>query len=392
MPSFSISPDLSKWLEHHAGDDPIKVRLAGKEVEGYTAAFVADQLTARQRFKRKFPKICADPFFVFPPSVHLEQASSETTARIKLELILDHPSPRNHIIDLTAGFGVDALSFSEIFRQVSLVEPDPYLHDLTQANFIRTAPTKFSLHLQTAEDFLLNKNLHADWIFVDPSRRDEGQRKFLLEDSFPNVVALHRRLLEVAPQLLIKTSPMLDISACLKSLPGITGVHIVSVDNECKEVLYHIDSTKKMDEPEIRCINIRNNGTRELFNFFPAEELNRIEVAVLPDQYLMEPNASVMKSGGFNSLCRKFGLMPVGNSTRLFTSTTAPFNFPGKIFKVNRPFTKSDEGMAAAVISRNHPLSADQIRKKYSLKESDKTFLIAFTGRSEKYLLLADRL
>ena len=391
MASFSISPELSKWLDRHAEEDPIKLRLSGKKIEGYPAAFVADQLTASQRFKKKFPKLLADHFFAFPPSVHLEQASSEATAQIKLEFILDHPSPKNHLIDLTAGLGVDALAFSETFSHVSLVEPDPNLQDFAQANFNRIAPSKFSFHQVTAENFLLNKNLHADWIFVDPSRRDQGRRKFLLEETYPNVVAIRDQMLEMAPQLLIKTSPMLDISACRKALPGIAKVLVVSIDNECKEVVYHIDSTKKIDQPEICCINIRNNGTRELFNFFLPEEVDQIEVAAAPAQYLFEPNASVMKSGGFNSLCRKFGLMPVGENTRLFTSNTAPADFPGKIFKVNRPFTKADAHMAAAVVSRNYPLTADQIRKKFVLKESDSTFLLAFTGRDGKYLILTDR-
>lgn len=391
MQSYSITPELAKWLQVHAADDPDTIRLAGRKIQGYSASFVANQLAARQRFQKKFPKLCADPFIVFPPSLNLEQSSSEHTARIKHEFILEIPSPRNHLIDLTAGFGVDALTFTETFEHVSLVEPDHQLNDLSNHNFDRIAPGKFSSHPQTAEDFLSNNNRRADWIYIDPSRRDKGRRKFLLEETFPNVVDLYPKMLESASHLLIKTSPMLDISACLKALPGIGHVIVISIANECKEVLYHMDNTKQVAEPEIRCINIHNTGQREVFNFFFSQENTETEFAKTIGRYLLEPNASMMKAGGFKSLSKSYGIMAVGVNTRVFTCDKAPLDFPGRVFKVLRPFTKADAGIAAAVISRNYPLTADQIRKKYELKESEKTFLIAFTSKSGKNLVLADR-
>ena len=388
-PTMNISTQLAEYILQHAGDDPDRIRLTGKEIHGYPCGFVADQIEARQRYRRRFPQLCGDPLVIFPPKHNLEQSSSEATAAVKAEFISSQTSRVSTIIDLSAGFGVDALALSRISEKMILVEPDDALRAVAEANLNRLIPEKANWSALNAEDFVSTYGENADWIYMDPSRRKSGNKIYLLEDSAPNPVALMNDLLRIAGNVLIKTSPMLDLTAASKQWKSIKNILIVSVSNECREVLYHITRETESD-PLISCINLKSEK-RENFIFRRTEEESTEISFADPLKFIFEPNASILKSGAFKLIAKRFGLFKLAPHTHLYTSDKAVKDFPGRIFEIIRPIEKSDRGLKANIISRNHPMSTEEISKKFQVSDGGDDFIIACSGQREKFLLLTRR-
>ena len=240
-----------------------RIRLAGKDICGYPANFVADQIEARRKQVRRLPSFCNNPHIIFPPALNLEQCSSEATAEIKADLISRWGGKTNHLLDLTAGFGVDALALSKIFERVTACEPNDTLRELASENFSRLSKGNIQWKGEPAESVLATKP-QADWIYIDPSRRAGGSKVVLLQDCSPDVTALKQAMLEAAPNVLIKASPMLDLTLALKSLTETSHVAVVSVANECREVLFHL-LRGHHGEPEIICLNKLTDGSMQEF-------------------------------------------------------------------------------------------------------------------------------
>lgn len=386
---MNISAPLADYILNHGGDDPDRIRLAGKEIHGYSAGFVADQIEARQRYKRRFPALCTDPKIIFPPKMNLEQSSSEATAMLKAEFMAGQTGNVNRVIDLTTGFGVDALAMSRIADELILVEPDEKLRLIAAANFNRLIPGKTVWSDLPAEEFLARYNDHANWIYADPSRRQSGNKVYQLEDSSPDPVALTEDMLRIAENVLIKTSPMLDISVVRKHWNSIQNILIVSVSNECREILYHLTG-KPNPDPQITCINLKSEEKEEFVFHQTADHSAKVSYAN-PMKFIFEPNASVLKAGAFKLTAERFGLYKLAAHTHLYTSDIAILNFPGRIFEVIRPIQKSDSEIKANIISRNHPMTSNQIAKKFKVVDGGDDFIIAFSGQAEKFILLTRR-
>ena len=195
-----------EFIRDHATDDPDRIRLSGKSVENFTAGFLADQIEARRKQKERLPSFCAEREVIFPPSKNLEQSSSELTAALKAEYIISTGTPANQLIDLTLGTGIDTFAFSRIFKNIFCVEPDTSLLNITRHNLGLLSKQTIKYFNQTAEQFLDDQSIAADWIFIDPSRRNLDKRVFDLKDSAPNVPELKDLLLLRSPEVLIKTS------------------------------------------------------------------------------------------------------------------------------------------------------------------------------------------
>lgn len=386
---LNISSQLAEYIKEHASDDPDRIRLSGKEVHGYSAGFVADQIEARQRHRRRFPNLCSDPLTIFPPNANLEQSSSEATAYEKANFLLKITGSVKLIIDLSTGFGVDALALAKTTQKLVLVEPDPALRAIARSNTDRIVSNETVWSEQSAEEFLQSFSGKADWIFVDPSRRKGGEKVYRLEETSPNPVMLMSRMLECAHHVLVKTSPMLDLSVALQHWSCVKNILILSVSNECREVLFHLSGTER-SIPRLHCLNLTPVGT-ESFLFFREEEEQAAVDYSDPLLYLFEPNASVMKAGAFKLIAKRFGIRKLAGHTHLYTSDQRIKDFPGRTFKVIRDLVKTDSGIQANVLSRNHPLSPEQIRKKFKVFDGGDDFIIACSGVSKKFLLLTHR-
>lgn len=293
------------------------------------------------------------------------------------------------MLDLSAGMGVDALYFSSHFQQTLLVEPNVSLADITAHNLKLLAPEAaiFIEKGKTAAAFLESFSTRVDLIYVDPSRRDDtGKKVFKLQDCEPNVIALMPRLMDLSNTILIKTSPLLDITSVCESVRFVKNVYVLSINNECKELLFHIEKGH-LSNYQIHAVDVSRNLH---FSFFAEEEKSYRAQECAPLQYLYEPDASLLKAGAFNMIQKNYPLYKIHQHSHLYTSSEWIPNFQGRIFIIDamvKPDRKKIHealaGHQANLSIRNFPGSVAQLRKKWQLKEGGIRYLFATTLQNE---------
>lgn len=375
-----LSKEVQSFIIDHESDDPFQLSLKYNDVCGVPIRLISEQVAGRQKAKSKLPTWYETEGIIFPPKLSMEQCSSEVTARYKASLVNG-----KQFIDLTGGTGVDTWAICESFKKGVYVEQREELVQLARSNFSALGLNRMRVHHGSAEDYLNAISESLDCIYIDPARRDENKnRVFLLEDSSPNIISLLPKLKAKANQILIKTSPMMDIQLALKSMSGVMEIHIVSVDNDCKEVLYLV-SGDAADDVQIKTINFKK-GIKEMFQFTLQESKSAVPSYSLPKQYLYEPNAAVMKAGAFELLCEAFSMEKLHANTHLYTSNMLRNDFPGRVFRIQQilPYSKREirntipKGKAN-IATRNFKDDVATIRKKTGLKDGGEWFLFGFT-------------
>lgn len=385
MSTELIDAALLQFLRENAERDPSEVALANDVPEGIDAKFAAQQLKGRQRMGKKLPSWVAEERVVYPQSLSLEQCSSELAARYKASLVEAGAKG----CDLTGGFGVDARFLAERFDRYNYIERNSELEAIVAWNFrVFGMDGRVTTTCADGTAFLAECAENGyDFLFLDPARRDGRSLKVsALEECEPDVVGLWERLCTVSQMVMVKASPGLDISRALALLPGLNEVHVVAVGNECKELLL---VARRGDENasggvRIHCVNIgATMEERETFSY-GLEEERGLESSVGPARrYLYEPNAAVMKGGGFKSVSAQLGIPALNPRTRLYTSDTILEDFPGRVFEIvgrgslnvkdaRRLFPEGK----ANVISRNSGMSAEEMRKKLKLKDGGELFAV----------------
>jgi hypothetical protein len=252
-----------------------------------------------------------------------------------------------------------------------------------------------TFHQQPAEIFLETLD-HADVIYIDPSRRKGSSKIVKLSDCSPDVTVLQSEILKKSSRLLIKTSPLLDIQQGLRELHSVSTVYVVSVNNECKELLFLCGPPAA--EPHIQTVNLLSTGNLQSFNFFFSKERATQCTYSVPLAYVYEPNASILKAGAFKSIGVAFSLNKISVNTHLYTSARLIPDFPGRVFKITA-FLKPDASSItnilperkANILTRNYPLTPDQLKKKMKVTDGGDNFILAFSGQKEKYVVLAER-
>ncbi len=386
--------EVQEYILAHSNDDEKKILLKHKSILGLPAILIAQQIASRRKAESKLPLFYGTKGVVYPPSLNLEQSSSEATAKFKTKIIRTEIGEKLKAADLTGGLGIDSFFLSQVAERFDYVEKDSELLNVARHNH-SLFNQNISHHNKFAEDFLATTTAHYDFIFIDPSRRDSKARKvFSLSDCTPDVTQLLPQLFERADFVLLKASPLLDIKQGLKELNGVKKVFVVSLANECKELLFLLRKDF-VGKPLIETYNLDSKGKiKHLFHFtFSEEEMATSEFSE-PRNYLYEPNASILKSGAFKSIGEKFGLNKIHVNTHLYTSNELKKDFPGRTFEIEQlsfDVTSLPE-KKANVITRNYPLTPDELKKKLKLKDGGEKFVIAFSGQKKKYAVLAKRL
>ena len=349
------------------------------------------QVEGRERTADKLPTFAAISDWWYPVRLSCEQCSSEETARYKAEIVEGvRVESRKSIVDsrfvdLTGGYGVDTYFLSGLFGHTDYVEQNEELCRIATHNF-SIQSSAISIHHSTAEEFLQTAGLY-DLIFMDPARRNShGGKVFRLEDCAPNVTELLPALLaHLAPngRLMVKLSPMLDITQAITTLSEVTwDIHIVAIRNEVKEVLL-----LSRGRGRITAINL--DKKEQAFSFMREEERLATADYQLPViRYLYEPNAAILKAGAYKLVSARFGLHKLDVNTHLYCSAGLVEDFPGRVWKVK------SEGMRverANVMVRNYPLTAEQLKKKMRLKDGGEDFLIGARVAGRPTLFWAER-
>jgi hypothetical protein len=348
--------------------------------------FILNQINGLQKAKTKLPEFYNTPNLIYPSKLSLEQSSSEETALFKSKLVKG-----NSLVDLTGGFGIDSFYFSKIYKSVCYVEPQQQLFKTVVNNFNLLGADNIKTVNQTAEDFLKTNTHQFDIAYIDPSRRNENQKVFMLGDCLPNIVELQEAIFKIAPKILVKTSPILDLKQSIKELKTVSKVWVVSVNNDCKEVLYLLENKLT---PEIKINTVNLSTTNQYLSFTFNEEENSTPNYSEPLQYLYEPNASVLKAGAFKSISTQFKAYKLAPNTHLYTSATAIENFTGRSFKITDVLVYNTAnfkklGLKKANVScRNFKETVEQVKKKLNLKDGGDTYLFATTDNNNKPILV----
>jgi 16S rRNA G966 N2-methylase RsmD len=394
-----LSSEVREFIRAHENDEVHELLLRHRQIGGVPIGTVADQIIGRNKTKHKLPAFYANSDIVFPPSVNLEQSSSEHTALFKTKILKSSPRVSfGQAIDLTAGLGVDAFYLSKIFGHVLCVEPNIELMEITRHNHRALGRENISYYPGTAENFLSENGHLADFVYVDPSRRRSTLAKVTsFKDCDPDVTKLTGAIFQRANLMLIKASPLMDIQQGIKDLKFVKAVYVVSVDNECKELLF-LCERNFVEEPCIEATNLSGDKTQSL-GFKVSEERDLTIKSGETSAYLYEPNAAILKAGAFKVIAHKFQLLKVHPNTHLYTSEYLLPDFPGRAFKVESE-TKPEQKLLqhffseqkANIILRNYPTRIADFKKKTGLTEGGEKYLIGFTGVRKKHLVIASRL
>ncbi len=387
-----LQPEVQQYIRDNEHVDINQLLLKGVEIAGVTAKNLATQISGRQKAKSKLPEWYRAENIIFPTKISMEQCSSEQTANYKATIIKG-----DRMIDLTGGAGVDVFAFSNGFGDCTYIEQNTGLYDTASHNLSTLGADNVTKYNATAEQFLEENNTHFDLIYLDPTRRDDSQKKvFRFEDCTPNVVEFLSTLLNRANHIMIKTAPFLDITQALSQLDQVKEIHVVAVNNECKEVLYLLSNEVSFDHQiSVNTVNLYLDKPSQIFSFLLQEELEVSIKYSVPNKYIYEPNTAILKSGGINNLGLQYGLDKLHPNSQLFTSESLVQEFPGRIFECT-DILKYDKKVIKKVISsgkanittRNFPYSVAQIRKKTGLKDGGNEYLFATTNINDEKLIL----
>ena len=386
MNKLLLNTDVYNFLVENEHNSATNIILKGSPFKGITSQELAQQLVGYQKSKKKLPTWYASNEVLYPPSLNLEQTSSEETAKYKSNLVSG-----NVLVDGTGGFGIDSFYFSKKMQQVIHCDLNAELQELAKHNFnVLNAKNITSLNADGIQTALETNKI--DWLYIDPSRRNDTKGKvFFLNDCLPNVPEIQEECFKKVTNILVKTAPILDISVGLSELKNVKEIHIVATSNEVKELLWVLEKDY-VGEPQVKAVNINKLKTIYVELSLKAEE-NAKATLTKVSNYLYEPYSAVMKTGAFNWLSQKYKVNKLQANSHLYTSREL-ISFPGKVFKVTNVFIYNKKamkpllGIKANVVTRNFKLKVADLRKKYKIKEGDNRFLFFTTNLENKQIVI----
>jgi 16S rRNA G966 N2-methylase RsmD len=386
-----LHTEIQEFINSNLNSDISNLLLKGIHFEDIDSKTIIEQIEAKKRCEKKLPTWFNTENIYYPNKLNIEQTSSEITAKYKANLISG-----KSLIDLTGGFGVDTYHFSKKAESVTHCEVDTELSEIVKHNYQVLKAKNINCLNENGIDALKRIDKPFDWIYIDPSRRDNSKNKvFLLSDCAPNIKTFKDLFLKYAKNVMVKTSPLLDITATKQDLKHVKELHVVAVNNDVKELLWILEQNYK-DDFLIKSVNI-TKSKNETFEFFYNEELSSPADYSKPLTYLYEPNSAILKAGAFNILSRKLNSFKLHKHSHLYT-TEKPIDFPGRQFVIEKviPFNKKEFAKKriakANVTTRNFPLSVNEIRKKLKIKDGGNIYLFFTTDiNNSKIILLCSK-
>ena len=397
---MTLNEDTLHFIREHRRDDVRSLALQARKYPAIDMPAVITQIAGWQVAKEKVPSWAAREELLYPVHLSMEQCSSEITARYKAEIITTGAMGKaDTFTDLTGGFGIDCAFLSACFEQATYVERQPALCEIASHNF----PLLGLYHINVCnEDSVqhLQSMTPVDWIFIDPARRDgHGGKTVAISDCEPDVAALEELLLQKAKHVLIKLSPMLDLTLAMNDLKHVQEAHIISVNNECKELLLVLgcEECLSTDDIPVHCINLSHSQGQQALTFTRQQEKDcACTYTATLKTYLYEPNASILKAGAFRSLSSIYKAEKLHPNSHLYTSDEYIADFPGRKFRItdscsfNKKEVKDLLGAEkkANLTVRNFPATVAELRKRLKLAEGGDTYLFATTLADERKVLI----
>lgn len=378
------------FIREHSDDDVRQLALQATRYPGVDMHVVATQIEGRRLAASKLPTWAAIDGIVYPVRLSMEQCSSEVTARYKASLVSG-----KRLADLTGGFGIDCSYMADRFAEATYIERNEELCSIARHNFSLLGKTIIVIHGDSEAQLAALESY--DWIFLDPARRDgAGHKVVALSDCEPDVSRLEHRLLQRASRVMVKCSPMLDISQALRELQSVSEVHVVSVGNECKELLLILGGNTG-GKVQIRTVNFHGKLTQAFDYTLDEEQEACCSYTATVGRYLYESNSSLMKAGCFRLPAARWGLHKLHPNTHLYTSDTLVREFPGRVFEVKEigGFSKNElrhltaQLKKANITVRNFPERPEVLRKRLKLTDGGDAYLFATTLSDERRVIIS---
>lgn len=376
-----LGTEVQDYISRHLNADVSKIALSKSPFPEVGSAELANQIAAKKKAEKKLPTWFNANKVYYPSTLSIEQTSSEDTALYKSKL-----AKGKLLIDITAGFGVDSFYFSQTMDEVYSCEINTELSAISAHNAKILGATTVQCLATDGLAYLSENETTFDTIYVDPARRNSSGKVFKLADCTPNVVSHFQLLLTKANRVIIKTSPLLDLHAGLTELKHVSEIHVVSVKNECKELLWVIDRDFKGDT-KIVCATL-NSEVKKIA--LPLNDNNTTDFVekLANTGYLYEPDVALMKSGAFNAIAEAFELKKLGKQSHLYFAEDFKKDFIGRIFKIEQVYTpnelKKEKNLQGNVVVRNFPERAENLVKKLNIKPNQETFYL-FSQVKQQY-------
>lgn len=369
-----LDSNVQQVIRDHSRTDLDRLLLSKNRFSGVSQRELAEQIESRGKCEKKLPLWYATPGIYYPPKLSVEQASSELTARYKSALLSGTSA-----IDLTGGMGVDAYFFSQRAERVMYCELNAEIAEIAQHNSALLGASNCEHLAADGPEYLVSGTETYDTVYIDPARRSGSSKVFRFKDCTPDITAYQDRILARCSRLVIKSSPLLDLHAGMDELSGISEIHVVSVKNECREVLW-VSEKAGEKEPLIVCAAIDTEGQARTFTFRLSEERAAEASFADPQNFLYEPDAALLKAGCFKLTGTRFGLKKLDRHSHLYTSDELKPGFIGKTFRIEeiltyKAFAALRVSSRANVVSRNFPLSTEAVRMKHKIVDGGEEFL-----------------
>jgi hypothetical protein len=387
LDALILNPEIQAFVNANIGKIISKLALQKNPFPTVDWISILNQIEAKTKAKDKLPTWFASKNIIYPSKISIEQTSSEKTAAYKASIVSGES-----LIDLTGGFGVDDYYFAKKIKNITHCEINFELAEVVKHNFKQLNVPNITCYSGDSIETLNTLNTKWDWIYIDPSRRNDAKGKvFMLKDCLPNVPDNLELYFNNSNNILIKTAPLLDISAGLSELKHVKTIHIIALENEVKELLWELHKGYSGDI-SIKTVNLLKDK-KETFEFVlnTASKFSNFSV---PKMFLYEPNSAIMKSGGFDDVASYFQLNKLQKHSHLYTSDDL-ISFPGRIFKIQKTFIYSKaemksflENTQANITMRNFPDSVESIRKKWKIKDGGNVYCFFTTDENNHKIVL----
>ena len=382
-----LEPEVSRFIKANLKKDLPALILKGSPFQDVSIQELAIQIKGLKIAEKKFPELYKHPDILYPPKLNLEQTSSETTAKYKASLINGKSG-----IDITGGLGIDSYYLSKNFNEFTYSELNPDLAEIAMHNFQVLNAKNIKVNAGDGLEILEKSEEKLDWVYADPARRNDwGGKVFKFEDCEPNIPENLKMIFRHSGNLMVKSSPILDITAGIQELRFVKELHIIAVNNEVKELLWILNKDLS-GTPLIYTVNFEKDGIQEMSGKF---EKSKTEVEYsLPQAYLYEPNAAIMKSGLFELTAIKTKSNKLHQHSHLFTSEDL-IKFPGRKFQISeiKEFKPSElkryfKNKKANITTRNFPETVENIRKKFKIKDGGNDYIFFTTNMNDEKIVI----
>jgi THUMP domain-like len=389
-----LTPEIEDFIQKNQKAKTADLVFKIRKQFNIAPDFIINQINGRNKAPQKLPSWAKIEGLVYPSALSVEQCSSEITARFKASLL-----GGNQLLDLSGGFGVDTYFCSNQFKRVDYCERDADLFAVVSHNFKQLNATNIRLHLGDMFDFLNAFQGKADWIYLDPARRADGDIKvFSLEQCSPDITQMMPLLWTKTDNILLKLSPMLDLAEIGRKLANVQQIWVVSVKNECKEVLVHLSNNPDADS-KIHAVDLQEGENPSLFSATTLQKQGATIQLSPPQSYIYEPFKAILKADLQQLLAHQNGLSKLDYRSNFFTSEMLKADFMGRIFSLKSVIKPKKAQIKAHlangkanVIARNFPLSAEQISAQFNIVPGGNVYLLATQlQQQEKVILVCER-